>query len=82
MSDCPDCGCNDFDKCLRILNLMLDNEATKSQEEFFKSHIENCMVCFAHYNVEKQLRQLIKNKCNNKSVPSALANEIRGKIVK
>lgn len=61
---------------------MLDNEATPNQEEFFNSHIENCMVCFAHYNVEKQIRQLIKSKMNNKSVPSALANEIRGKIVR
>lgn len=82
MSDCPDCGCSDFDKCLRILNLMLDNEASPSQEEFFNSHIEKCMVCFAHYNVERQIRQLLKTKMNNKSVPSALANEIRSKIVR
>ncbi len=61
---------------------MLDNEATSVQEEFFNSHIEKCMVCFAHYNVEKQIRQLLKTKMNKKSVPSALANEIRGKIVK
>ncbi len=81
MSDCPDCGCSDFDKCLRILNLMLDNEATPNQEEFFYGHIEKCMVCFAHYNVEKQIRQLLKTKLNNKEVPSALADEIRGKIV-
>ncbi len=82
MSDCLDCGCGEFEKCLKILNLILDNEASPSQEEFFKSHIENCMVCFAHCNMEKQIRQLIKTKTNNKSVPSALANEIRGKIVR
>ena len=81
MSDCPDCGCGDFDKCVRILNLMLDNEATPSEEAFFHSHIEKCMICFAHYNVEMQIRQLIKTKMNSKSVPNALAIEIRHKIV-
>ena len=81
MSDCPDCSCSDYDKCLRILNLILDNEATTKQEEYFYSHIENCKVCFAHFNIEKQIRQLIKSKLCNKSVPSALANEIRSKIV-
>ena len=81
MSNCPDCGCGDFDKCLKILNLILDNEATPAQEDFFKTHIENCTVCFAHYNVEKQIRQLLKSKLNNKSVPSALASEIRGRIL-
>ncbi len=60
---------------------MLDNEANPNQEEFFLTHIEKCMVCFAHYNVEKQIRQLLKTKLNNKAVPSALANDIRSKIV-
>lgn len=60
---------------------MLDNEATKEQESYFLSHIEGCMVCFAHYNVERQLRQLIKTKCNNQPVPIALAIEIRNKII-
>ncbi len=81
MPDCPDCGCSDFEKCLRILNLMLDNESTPAQEDFFYGHIENCMVCFAHYNVEKQIRQLIKTKLNNKAVPFPLADEIRSKII-
>lgn len=81
MSECPDCSCSDFDKCLKILNLILDNEATEEQETYFKSHIENCMVCFAHYNVELQIRQLLKTKLNSHPVPSALANEIRNKIV-
>jgi len=81
MSDCPDCSCSDFDKCLKILNLILDNEASADQEAFFNAHIEKCMVCFAHYNVERQIRQLIRTKVNHQSVPSALAEEIRGKII-
>lgn len=82
MSDCPDCRCSDYDKCLRILNLILDNEATIQQEEYFYAHIENCMTCFAHFNVEKQIRQLLKSKLNHKSIPSALVDEIRSKIVR
>lgn len=81
MADCPDCRCNDFEKCLKILNLMLDNEATVDQEAFFNSHIEKCMVCFAHYNIEKQLRQLIKTKVNHKAIPQELASEIRDRII-
>ncbi|GAB4235039.1 MAG: hypothetical protein Tsb0034_09060 [Ekhidna sp.] len=81
MSECPDCSCSDFDKCLRILNLILDNEASEEQEKFFYEHIEKCMVCFAHYNVERQIRQLLKTKLNQHPVPTALADEIRGKII-
>ena len=81
MSDCPDCSCGNYDKCLRILNLILDDEATPSQEAYFYDHIEKCMVCFAHYNVEMQIRQLMKTKLCQKMVPNELADEIRKKIV-
>ena len=81
MSDCPDCQCKDFEKCLKILNLMLDNEATEEQETYFHAHIENCMVCFAHYNIERQLRKLIKTKVGFKPIPKELAKEIRGRII-
>ena len=60
---------------------MLDNEATQEQEAFFNAHIEKCKICFAHYNVERQLRQLIKTKVNHQPIPQQLANEIRLKII-
>ena len=60
---------------------MLDSEATDEQEAFFKSHIEECMVCFGHYNIEVQLRQLIKTKINHKPIPEELAKQIRLKII-
>ena len=81
MSDCLDCRCKEFEKCLMILNLMLDSEATKEQEAFFHDHIEKCKVCFAHYNIEKQLRLLIKTKVNQKPIPSELVSEIRNQII-
>jgi len=60
---------------------MLDSEATEEQEAFFHQHITKCKVCFAHYNIERQLRQLIKSKVNQRSIPQTLADEIRSKIV-
>lgn len=81
MSECPDCSCSQYENCHVILNLMLDNEATKEQEEFFLSHIEKCIVCFSHYNVEKQIRELIKTKVSRQQVPDVLAEQIRSKII-
>ena len=81
MSDCSDCRCNDFEKCLKILNLMLDNEATEAEQAFFNAHVEKCMICFAHYNIERQLRQLIKTKVDHEPIPQKLADEIRLKII-
>lgn len=80
MPDCPDCSCKDHEKCLRILNLILDNEASEEQEVYFKAHIEKCMSCFAHFNAEKQIRLLLKTKVNRQPCPDLLAKEIKQKI--
>ncbi len=73
-------GCREFEKCLEILNLMLDNEAEESDEKYLMDHIEQCIVCFEQYEVEKQLRLLLKTKLSNKAVPVDLASEIKRKV--
>lgn len=82
MADCPNCNCGEFDKCLKILNLMLDDEATPDQERYFFSHIEECITCFSHYNIEKQMRELLKSKVKRKRVPSEWVMAIRNRIIR
>lgn len=72
--------CNEFSKCMEILQLMLDNEASDHQEDYVKEHIENCMLCFEQYEVEKQIRSLIRSKVTNQPVPDGLVDQIRTKI--
>ncbi|MEQ8470941.1 MAG: anti-sigma factor [Marinoscillum sp.] len=73
-------GCTEFKKCLEILHLMLDNEANQEQENYLTTHIENCMYCFEQYEVEKQIRELLKTKLANQTVPADLAQAIRLKV--
>lgn len=65
---------------MEILHLMLDNEATEEQKQYVNKHIDSCMICFEQYEVEKQIRDLIKSKIANQPVPSDLINQIRSKI--
>jgi anti-sigma factor (TIGR02949 family) len=73
-------GCKEFEKCLEILHLMLDSEASKDQEEYLNEHVEGCMTCFEHYEVEKQIRILLQTRIEHKQVPSDLASSIRSKV--
>lgn len=73
-------GCEEFKKCMEILQLMLDNEATKDQEHFVHDHIDGCMVCFEQYQVETEIRKLLRSKITNQPVPNGLVEDIRTKI--
>ncbi len=75
-----DNGLTTCNECLEILELMLDNEASKEQESYVNEHIESCIHCFEHMQVEKEIRELIKTKIAQLPVPDGLASEIRSKI--
>ena len=60
---------------------MLDNEASPEDEAFLMTHIEQCACCLKEYELEQQLRTMIKAKMDKKEVPEDLAKSIRNKIL-
>lgn len=81
MKDCPERNCQDLKKCLEVLDLILDNEATLEDQVFFNEHIEECIVCFSQYNIEKQIRELIRTKVRKQPVPQELVSAIKNSIL-
>jgi anti-sigma factor (TIGR02949 family) len=72
--------CQESKKCMEILELLLDGEADSEQEVFFRDHIERCMPCYQHYNLEKTIKELLKTKIEKKPVPNDLVDSIKLKI--
>lgn len=72
--------CKELDKCIELLNLIMDNEALPEEESFIDQHLENCACCLKQYEVEKEFRSLIKKKLENKEVPGDLITSIKNKI--
>lgn len=70
----------DHNECLKILNLVLDEEAGPHEHEYFKKHIENCMPYYEIYNVDKAIKELIRQKCYDKEVPGDLVEQIKSKV--
>ncbi len=75
MTDCPQ-----KQKCLEVLQLVLDDEATPEEKEYCKEHLDECWSCFQDYKLEKALRELIQTKLEKKPVPSDLVDTIKLKI--
>lgn len=72
--------CQESKKCIEILELLLDGEADPDQEDFFRNHIEKCMPCYQHYNLEKTIKEILKTKIEKKPVPQDLVDSIKSKI--
>ncbi len=73
--------CSDIDRYLAVLQLILDNESTKEEEEYLMDHLDECSCCLKEYEIETQVREMLKTKLKQKEVPSGLANSIKAKII-
>ncbi|MEM8894585.1 MAG: hypothetical protein AAGC88_08405 [Bacteroidota bacterium] len=72
--------CKDVEKCIELLNVIMDNESIPEEEKFVNEQLENCACCLKQYEVEKEFRSLIKRKLEHKEVPSDLIAMIKHKI--
>lgn len=72
--------CKESKKCIEILELLLDGEASKEQEAFYYDHIEKCMPCYQYYNLDKTIKEILKTKIERKPVPQDLVSNIKLKI--
>lgn len=73
-------ACADCAKVHSLLNVIIDDEATKDEETFFRDHIDECTPCLERYNVERSLIDKIKSKIDHKCCPLQVIQSIKEKI--
>lgn len=73
-------GQSDCEKCLELLELIMDGEASPEEEAQFHKHIKDCLPCYESYNLETSIKTLIQTKLEKKQVPEDLIARIRSKI--
>ena len=72
--------CEDHEKCIHIINLIIDGEANEEEEAFFYSHIQDCLHCAQYYKLEQSIRKAIRKKLKIKEAPEDLIQELRKKV--
>ncbi len=71
---------SDCEKFLGLVQLLIDDEANSSQKSYINDHIDECAPCLKHLEVEKEFRELVKQKIERKEVPQELIQAIETKI--
>ncbi len=71
--------CKECQHCLETLELVLDKEASEEDKAYVKLHLETCTHCWDCYEVDKTLREKLKEKISKKC-PNELLKCIKDKI--
>ena len=69
--------CQEF---IRVMHLVLDEEANEEEERFFKDHISSSKDCLEHFGGEKDFRQFFKEKCSCVSIHKDVIERIKAKL--
>lgn len=72
--------CPKEEHCLEVVRLMLDDQASEADSVYVAKHIDGCYRCYDNYDLEKTIREAVRNKTNNVKVSDEVVNEIREKI--
>ncbi len=70
----------DCDEVIRKLNMILDGEVAKEEENQLLHHIDDCNNCLEQYHIEKSFKELLKSKLQNLNVSVSLIQTIKDRI--
>ena len=68
------------ERCLELLELITDGEASPEEEKQFHNHIDECLPCYETFNLEKSIKEVLQTKLEKKQVPDDLIQSIKQKI--
>jgi anti-sigma factor (TIGR02949 family) len=72
--------CSEEEHCLELVRLMLDDESTPDDNAYVLRHIDGCYRCYDNYDVEKAIREAVRQKGKNVTIHPDVINEIKEKI--
>lgn len=67
---------------LDLVQLVLDGQASRSQEVYLKRHLNMCLKCLERFKLDQEIKKLVQLKLASKEVPDGLADAIKTKIAK
>jgi mycothiol system anti-sigma-R factor len=66
--------------CIQMLQMILDEEASAVQKEYFRDHMDKCIPCFKAYEVDITIKEMLQVKCCCDQVSQDLVEQLKNEI--
>ena len=67
-------------RCLELLSLVIDGQATPEELAYFNQHIAQCIPLYQYFKLESAIKEILSRKMEKKCVPPHLIAAIKDKI--
>lgn len=72
--------CEHHHECMKLIQMVLDGEATPEQIEHVRQNLGKCLPCQKGYHLEIAVKEALQLRLERKDVPFSLAESIRQRI--
>lgn len=72
--------CKDTQKCIEMLQMVVDNEADPQKAAQFLKKIKDCKMCTDCYEQDNCLKDILSSKVERKAVPQDVIDCIKMKL--
>ncbi|MCU0471197.1 MAG: phosphohydrolase [Arcicella sp.] len=73
-------SCEHQAECMKMVQLIVDGQATEEQIQQFKLNMDKCLPCEKGYELEKCIKETMQLRLEKKCVPTSLIDCIKQKI--
>lgn len=73
-------NCENHDRCMEMIQAVLDGSATKEEMEHFKNEMQTCLPCIEGHDLQKSIKEALNIKLEKKCCPHDTVSKIRQKI--
>jgi len=72
--------CEHHAECMKVIQSILDDEATDAEKEHFRINMDKCIPCIESYRLEKCIKDSLNLKIQKKPCPQSILDTIISKI--
>ncbi len=72
--------CENHVQCMKVIQMILDGEASEDEKEHFRQNMEKCMPCIKTYHLEKCIKDSLQNKVERRPCPERLVAAIKAQL--
>lgn len=73
-------NCEHRAECMKIIQAILDDEATDAEKDHFRENMDKCIPCIESYRLEKCIKDSLNFKLEKKPCPQSILDTIITKI--
>ncbi|MGR3812357.1 hypothetical protein [Jiulongibacter sp. NS-SX5] len=72
--------CENHDRCMEMIQAVLDGSATPEEMQHYKTEMKHCLPCIEGKELQEEIKRALNSKVEKKCCPESTISELKSKL--